>query len=336
MCDDIKALELVSVIIPIFNAEKYINRCLDSVLSQTYVNLEIILVDDGSTDMSGQICDEYASADKRIRVVHSENKGVSNARNQALDMSTGDYIIFVDADDYIQPIYTELLLEKAREFNADCVIANINTVEVDNDKLQTDDNLCSYENCEVINMSSKEIISSLCYLTHPFPDFGLNLSAAFGCIYRKEIIGDLRFNKKEKIAEDFEFKFKLFLKLSSVVCVNVKLYNYVIRPGSAMRGKFDTGKINSICELMKLMDLDLNEDIFEALRCRIVNIAFVILFMVPLDAEHKLYRVPIIDFIKTNRTSVLKNKLARPKVKMALLASYCGFNFTQRVFQLLS
>ena len=93
--------EKISVIIPVYNVEKYLKRCLDSVINQTYKNLEIILVDDGSTDNSGKICDEYAKNDKRIIVIHKENGGVSVARNIGLDICTGDYVNFIDSDDWI-------------------------------------------------------------------------------------------------------------------------------------------------------------------------------------------------------------------------------------------
>ncbi|HJA50079.1 MAG TPA: glycosyltransferase, partial [Candidatus Fusicatenibacter intestinipullorum] len=91
----------ISVIIPVYNVEKYLKRCLDSVINQTYKNLEIILIDDGSTDNSGKICDEYAQKDERIIVIHKENGGVSSARNKGLDICIGDYISFIDSDDWI-------------------------------------------------------------------------------------------------------------------------------------------------------------------------------------------------------------------------------------------
>lgn len=94
---------LIFVIISVYNVEKYLGICLDSVLAQTYKNLEIILIDDGSTDNSGKICDEYASKDKRIKVIHQSNQGIAGTRNYALEIAQGDYIGFVDADDYMEP-----------------------------------------------------------------------------------------------------------------------------------------------------------------------------------------------------------------------------------------
>ena len=105
----------ISVIIPVYNVEKYLKRCLDSVINQTYKNLEIILIDDGSTDKSGNICDEYAAKDKRIIVIHKENGGLSDARNKGLDICTGDYISFIDSDDWIENGFYEYVVNNVKD-----------------------------------------------------------------------------------------------------------------------------------------------------------------------------------------------------------------------------
>lgn len=110
---------MVSVIIPVFNVEKYLRQCLDSVISQTYTDLEIIIVDDGSTDSSGSICDEYAAADSRIQVIHRENGGLSAARNTALDVARGEWLVFVDSDDYLMPDMIERLYSACIAHDAD-------------------------------------------------------------------------------------------------------------------------------------------------------------------------------------------------------------------------
>lgn len=102
----------ISIIIPIYNVEKYINQCLESISMQTYGNMEILLIDDGSTDQSGNLCDEYAKTDKRFQVIHKVNGGVSSARQAGLNKATGDYISFIDPDDYIEPNMMEEMLEK--------------------------------------------------------------------------------------------------------------------------------------------------------------------------------------------------------------------------------
>ena len=112
---------LVSVIIPVYNVEKYLERCVDSVLAQTYTNLEIILIDDGSTDTSGKICDEYAQKDARIRVLHKKNTGIADTRNIGLDISKGEYIAFVDSDDFVASIFIEVAMDAMLNEQCDLV-----------------------------------------------------------------------------------------------------------------------------------------------------------------------------------------------------------------------
>lgn len=114
----------ISVIVPVYKSEKYIERCIDSILNQTYKNIELILVDDGSPDNSSEICDRYAEIDSRVLVIHKENGGVSTARNAGLDAATGDYITFVDSDDYIEPVMYENMLAKALEHDSDVVLCD--------------------------------------------------------------------------------------------------------------------------------------------------------------------------------------------------------------------
>ena len=121
----------ISIIIPVYNVEKFLHNCLDSVLKQTYRNLEIILIDDGSTDNSGKICDNYAKIDNRIIVIHKENGGVSSARNVALKIAKGDYIVWIDSDDFISKNMITYLCEKILEFNADIYFFNYNIIKKD-------------------------------------------------------------------------------------------------------------------------------------------------------------------------------------------------------------
>ena len=116
--------KLVSIIVPVFNVEKYLRQCLDSILGQTFNQFEVIIVNDGSTDNSGAICQEYEARDNRIVYLEKENGGVSEARNLGLDFATSEYIIFIDSDDWIEPTYVEVLYEKIEEYQADIVFEN--------------------------------------------------------------------------------------------------------------------------------------------------------------------------------------------------------------------
>jgi len=129
---------LINIIVPVYNTEKYIRKCLDSIVNQTYRNLEIIVVDDGSTDSSGDICDEYAHKDARIKVIHKENGGVSSARNAALDLCThtwGDLVAFVDSDDWLELNMYETLLEQIYLYNADIATCKISIEYSDNSRI---------------------------------------------------------------------------------------------------------------------------------------------------------------------------------------------------------
>ena len=122
-------MDKISIIIPVYNVETYIHKCIGSVLAQTYRNIEVILVDDGSPDNSGIICDEYAKKDKRVIVIHKKNGGLSDARNAGIDAATGDYIVFVDSDDYIAPDMIEKLYETQKRNNADITVCGYRWVE---------------------------------------------------------------------------------------------------------------------------------------------------------------------------------------------------------------
>ena len=117
--------DLISVIIPIYNVEQYLDRCIDSVKKQTYTNLEIILVDDGSPDNCGKMCDEYAEDDKRIKVIHKENGGLSDARNAGIEIATGEYITFIDSDDYVSLDYVEYMYKLLKDAGAKLSICGV-------------------------------------------------------------------------------------------------------------------------------------------------------------------------------------------------------------------
>ena len=120
--------DLITVIVPVYKVEKYIRRCIESIINQTYRNLEIILVDDGSPDDCGKICDEYAKKDNRIKVIHKENGGLSDARNKALDLANGKYVIFVDSDDYIEKNAIGYLYKLIQKYNTDIAIGLVNSI----------------------------------------------------------------------------------------------------------------------------------------------------------------------------------------------------------------
>lgn len=145
---------LVSVIVPVYNVENHVEKCLVSIMNQTYQHLEILVIDDGSTDDSGVICDRMAAEDSRIRVVHQKNAGVSSARNKGLDICSGSYVLFVDSDDWIEPEMVELMVSAIEKTNTDLAVCQINDVypQEDGSFLPVRRNIITdFDNLDVIN-----------------------------------------------------------------------------------------------------------------------------------------------------------------------------------------
>ena len=187
------------------------------------------------------------------------------------------------------------------------------------------------ETMDDIKLTQKQAVEALCYLEQPFD--GYEMAAIWGTLYKKECIGEIRFNTKMKIGEDFEFKYKVFLNVESVICMKEKFYNYLIREKSAMRNGFDTTKIESATELQKLLKSEFAlPEYKKALQSRICNIVIVVLFMIPVEKKYEPFRKPIKVFLSENRKEVIKNPKSRKKVRGALLLSYIGFDFVQKLF----
>lgn len=216
--------ELISVIVPVYNAEKYLQKCLDSILEQTYQNLEIIIINDGSTDNSGQICQEYEKKDARIIYIEKENSGVSNTRNAGMDRMTGTYVTFVDSDDWVEPNYVNFLYEKVIDHKADIVVGNYTSFNESNSVFYFHTSADYYEkvydNKSIIPClyDSKELLKSA-------------LIVPWGKIYKKAIINNFRF-PIDRIGEDALFNLKVLLDSKNIVYVNKSAYIYRVREGS--------------------------------------------------------------------------------------------------------
>lgn len=154
--------EKISIIVPVYNVEPYLRQCLDSVVNQTYRNLEIILVDDGSPDNCGTICDEYAAKDKRIHVVHKENGGISSARNAGLAICKGDYISFIDSDDFVSPYFIEVLYHGIELYNSDISSLRYSEFFIDNQEKEIHFAETS-DDCKMSKCTSYEAIRLMMY-----------------------------------------------------------------------------------------------------------------------------------------------------------------------------
>lgn len=210
---------LISVIVPIYNGEKYLTRCIDSIRNQTYENIEIILVDDGSSDNSGKICDEIANEDSRVIVIHKKNGGLSSARNVGMQASTGKYIGFVDSDDWIAPEMYGYLMRLIKSSDSD--IAQIECKFAREYSFET-------EKCKPIEevFEGKEILQY--YMTTTTITGSYSVCR---CLFKKESISNLHF-REGKINEDIDFKYKALANCKRFVQSNLVKYFYFQSTGS--------------------------------------------------------------------------------------------------------
>lgn len=226
-------MELISVIVPVYNVEEHLEKCLSSIVNQTYKNLEIILVDDGSTDSSGEICDRYAMCDERFVVIHNENGGVSAARNAGVAKATGEYIMFVDSDDYVESDIAEFLLNLTLQYDADISMCGFKYADTEgNTWNQTD--LAVAEGCISGNDFWQRFYSGGRII-------GVTLWAK---LYKRSLWNDVFF-PVGKLHED-EFVTHILIKNCKSIAVSKKpLYYYVQRKGSIMNTQFMTQNFDS-------------------------------------------------------------------------------------------
>lgn len=217
------ALPLISVVVPVYNVKPYVAKCLDSILRQTYTNIEIIVVDDGSTDGSELICDDYSNKDPRITVIHQRNTGLAAARNTGIDAAHGEYLGFVDSDDFIEPFMYEKLLNAAQKNNCVLAVCGINYV---------------FDNGTVIPKANIEPDR-----VFDFPDaitemntYRLFDMGAWSKLYKSELFDGIRF-PVGKLSEDFFIMFKIFDRAQKVAFVSDACYNYYQRTNSITKSK---------------------------------------------------------------------------------------------------
>ena len=216
--------DLISIIIPVYNVEKYLRKCLDSVINQSYNNLEIIIINDNSTDNSLNILLEYKKLDSRIKVINLEkNKGVSYSRNIGIDNSNGEYITFIDSDDYVEIDYIETLYNLIKENNYD--ISIVGFTKIINDKKYCLSNNKKYK------LNQENLIRMLL-------DSNNDLEmTVWGKLYKKEIFFNIRF-KEGKIFEDIDVISKIFFNINSANYLSISKYNYIVKYGSLAYNKY--------------------------------------------------------------------------------------------------
>ena len=245
-----KNKNLISIIVPVYNVEKYLDRCIKSLVNQTYKNLEIILVDDGSPDNCPKMCDNWAKKDKRIKVIHKENGGLSDARNVGINNATGDYIAFVDSDDFIDKEMYKKLLQNLVGTNSDMSVCSM---------------YFYYENESIKNLKKNDNLlftyEGLEKYDNLYNDYFLDFIMVCNRIYKKQIFEELVF-PKGKLNEDNFIAHKLLWLSNKIVYTQEKLYYYVQHENSIMHQKFNIKKLNDL-ESYKIQMLFFKKEIFK-------------------------------------------------------------------------
>lgn len=309
---------LISVIIPIYGVEPYLKECVDSVIAQSYRNIEIILVDDGSPDRCGEICDEYKKQDERIIVIHKENGGLSSARNAGLDICKGEYISFIDSDDYVSPCFIEILYKGICFNNADvttCIGAKQFLVG-DNHRPSL---ATSPEQCKIEHLEKKTAIEKLCYQT-------IANGAPFR-LYKKEVFENIRF-PVGYVFEDVAITYKTFIAANKMSIVDADIYAYRVRKDSIVRMTFSE---------KKMVVIPITKTMFKEICAYDVKFTYAAASRAFAQNYHVFLQVPFEDkrdlkliwneMVKYRRYVVKdRNKMIRRKNKIGALTTYLGMN----------
>lgn len=238
-------MPLISVIVPVYKVEKYIHKCVDSILSQTFTDFELFLVDDGSPDNCGKICDEYAAKDNRIIVIHKENGGLSDARNVAIEKASGEYLTFVDSDDYVSDNHLESLYNALVETGSDIAMSNMSSF---NDNCINENHFCPTKKIKVLE--GNEVFKTL------------NQPCACSKLYKSYIFKSLRF-PVGRLYEDVFVCHEVLAQTKKLVLTGINSYFYFIRSDSIMHQEYNlafTDIIDAIeLRIKKLEELGLEK-----------------------------------------------------------------------------
>ena len=310
---------LISVIVPVYKVEKSVPNCIDSILAQTYRNLEIILVDDGSPDRCGQICDEYAKKDTRICVIHKENGGLSSARNAGIDICRGEYISFIDSDDFVSPYFIEILYKGIRGYNAD--ISGVDSGVDFYDKTEQDVRLVSDVNeCKVSSIEPYEAIRRILYQSLP--------NGAQWRLYKREIFRELRF-PFGYLFEDAATTHRAFMLAKKVALISARIYAYRVRSDSIVRMKFSDKKLISTVIGEQIVEdiMQYDADLYVAACSRAFALNYQVFIQIPPEDTASLRKVW--EQLLRYRDVVIHDKTPelRTKNRVGAWCTYLGMRF---------
>lgn len=302
--------KIISVIVPVYNVQEYLEKCINSILEQTYADLEVILVDDGSTDGSRETCDKLAQNDRRIKVIHQQNAGQSSARNVGLDIATGDYVSFIDSDDWIDNDMYEVLMNLMNRYNPDIVSCGLKNIYKDHvNSIQTD---------KVVVFSNEEALEDL------FSQHYIRFEV-WNKIYKKELLTSLRF-KSGQIHEEIYFSSHALLQANKIVYIDRPMYNYLVDRYGNTNTCFKENKLEIFKEFDNMINLlKMNNMNQCAQRAEVLCLLYVLTFYYQasrhkkISASIKRKLIDVFDeyYIKTKNNPYLsdfKNKILLFKI----------------------
>ena len=312
--------ELISIIVPVYNVEQYLEKCVNSIINQTYKNLEIILVDDGAIDTSGKMCDELAKIDSRIKVYHKENGGLSDARNYGVERATGEYIGFVDSDDYIDSEMYEKLYEAIKKENTDVAECNLKIIYPDRVELFTEKkyySVCTKQEYLEEYLKIEKVFGSACVR-----------------LINSKIAKKINF-PLGKLYEDTYYAYGLINVVDSYVIMDAPYYNYLMRENSITNARFNP-RIFDLIEIVEEFHSTVYENypgLEEAADCRRMYAYFSVLNSILLEDEFKnnSYYPKIINYFKGNYKMILKNKYINRSRKLSVILIKLNIDLYRKV-----
>ena len=298
--------EKISVIIPVYQVESYLKKCIDTVIEQTYQNIEIILIDDGSKDNCPQICEEYAQKDTRIKVIHKENEGLSEARNVGIENATGEYLFFVDSDDWVDTDILGHLYKIMLDTKSDIV-------ECQYEKAYQERTIAKQEKETVQVIEAKQALENL------ITESCGNHVVTWNKLYKKEIFSGIRF-PKGKLHEDEFTTYKLLYQANCIAVTSLKLYYYRQRENSIITTKFGYKRLDIIQAFEEKLEFYQEKGEMQLYRLEIAKFLYILMYCYYYAKKSKLekdtiknikkkYRKTYRKYLKTNKIILSKEKI---------------------------
>lgn len=307
--------ELISIIVPCYNVSAYVERCINSIIAQTYSNIEIILINDGSTDDTLQKCKQFSQSDKRIVLIDKENGGLSSARNKGLDIAHGNYIVFIDSDDFISEDHVELLYTTLKKYDADVCVSPFCMIH-------EQEQITNNNSTKELTFSPIEAIETMFYQK-------LFDSTAHCKIYKKELFDNIRF-REPMVYEDLYILPDVLLQSKKVAYISKATYAYVLHDNSIEGSGFSELKHKSFKLIIDKLSNDSRlKPIQQSVDCRLFSFLSRIFFSMPQNnAEKNL----VWKQMTAMRKKVIFNQRARIKNRLAALLTFLGAPLCSKIY----